>query len=363
MPVYSLGRTDNTVVVLGAGASRAAGGPLMADFLDVAERLSKAPGNPDVESFSMVFEAIAELQAVHSKAELDLLNVESVFAAFEMAALFAQPLGRLPAEDVARLPNALRSVIARTLDMSIRFKFASKSGWAPPPGYGDMVGQIAKRYQRTGSFPTILTFNYDVALDFALYIAGFRVDYGLDDDGEGNFNLFKLHGSLNWALCPGCGEVVPLSMQEYFNRYSMFYATHPTDVQLDLPSRLEALQHCGNALPPTPVIVPPTWNKSAHYSQVRRVWQRAAKRLADAEHIFVLGYSLPVADHFFRHLYALGTIGPTRIKRFWVIDPDESGVVRSRFLELLGPTVRTRFDFVPRKFETAAQTFDEWLSE
>ena len=32
--------------------------------------------------------------------------------------------------------------------------------------------------------------------------------------------------------------------------------------------------------------------------------------------------SLPASDHFFRYLYALGTVGDLRLKRVWVFDPD-----------------------------------------
>jgi len=77
------------VFILGAGASREAGGPLMGDFLDHAEELSH---NSDVdhEAFDLVFRGIKELQVVHSKAFLDINNVESVMAAFEMAKLFGR---------------------------------------------------------------------------------------------------------------------------------------------------------------------------------------------------------------------------------------------------------------------------------
>ncbi len=86
----------STVFILGAGASRAAGGPLMVDFLDIAEdmfegmRQSQEP-NSVRDSFELVFREIHKLQEVYARSTLDLNNIESVFAAFEMATL----LGRL----------------------------------------------------------------------------------------------------------------------------------------------------------------------------------------------------------------------------------------------------------------------------
>ena len=62
-----------------------------------------------------------------------------------------------------------------------------------------------------------------------------------------------------------------------------------------------------------------------------------------AENIFVIGYSLPQSDMFFKYLYGLGTIGERILRRFWVINPDATGEVMSKFRELLGPGARRRF--------------------
>ncbi len=74
----------DTVFILGAGASKEAGAPLMGEFLDVAHNLWKTEGST-MPAFETVFRGISRLQQVHSKAKLDIQNVESVFAAFEMA--------------------------------------------------------------------------------------------------------------------------------------------------------------------------------------------------------------------------------------------------------------------------------------
>src|SRR5262245_24730304 len=106
---------SDVVFILGAGASKEAGAPLMADFLSQAQRLLKdGKCNDYQEDFERVFRAIAELQRVHSKAELDLDNLESVFAAFEMAQL----LGQLPGTDEPEIPRVVKSmrrVITKTL--------------------------------------------------------------------------------------------------------------------------------------------------------------------------------------------------------------------------------------------------------
>lgn len=58
---------SHVVFILGAGASREGGAPLMGDFLDKARALLASGEVGDAkESFEQVFKAIRELRAVHS---------------------------------------------------------------------------------------------------------------------------------------------------------------------------------------------------------------------------------------------------------------------------------------------------------
>jgi hypothetical protein len=62
------------VIILGAGSSKAAGAPLMNEFIERSERKFRPkagiPGR-----FDGVFDAISHLQRVHSKFDLDLFNL------------------------------------------------------------------------------------------------------------------------------------------------------------------------------------------------------------------------------------------------------------------------------------------------
>ena len=73
--------------------------------------------------------------------------------------------------------------------------------------------------------------------------------------------------------------------------------------------------------------------KTEYHNSLSIVWKKAAQLLSEAENIFVIGYSLPESDSFFRYLYGLGTVGDFMLKRFWIFDPDQSGAVKSRFEE------------------------------
>jgi hypothetical protein len=48
---------------------------------------------------------------------------------------------------------------------------------------------------------------------------------------------------------------------------------------------------------------------------------------------------------------AFGTLGPVRLKTFWVVDPDTAGGVERRFRALLGPAAEERFRMDQRRFD------------
>ena len=124
---------SDVVFILGAGASKQCGAPLMAEFLDVANSLlRKKEVDAEREHFDRVFNAIGALQAVHSKAQLDLTNIESVFTALEIARV----LGKLPgskAEDIPIVISSLKEVIVKTLEMTIEFPLRQILHWHSSP--------------------------------------------------------------------------------------------------------------------------------------------------------------------------------------------------------------------------------------
>jgi len=340
---------SRTVFILGAGASKAAGAPLMNDFFDAAEAIRRSGiASVDNGSFDLVFDGLAELTNLNAKATVDPHNLEAVFGAFEMAVM-CKRLGNLPSEQIAQLGLAIRRVIVDTLEGSMQFPIQDGEVMAPSP-YGDFLALIRKMNQADMGSVSVATLNYDIALDYAVYRAGSSIDYGLPGS-RGTFPIMKLHGSLNWTRCAKCGGTVPLDLPALIAGYDLTRSLirGAQYVRLPVRKRLVQIKHCELPCEAEPLIVPPTWNK-AQYRDLVSVWERAAAHLAEAESIIVIGYSLPPTDEFFRYLYAIGTSGRTRLKRFWLIDPDRSAVYK-RFERLLGPVVRDSRIF--RHFENS----------
>jgi len=347
--------SESSVFILGAGASAEAQAPLMGDFLRRAEDLRRTGAPPNAHAdFERVARAQAMLQHVLAKAKLDITNLETVFAAFEMAQLFGS-LGTLPQDDVRQLLTSMQRVIVETLDRSMKYHseqvrvrespFDSRLVHqivAPPPY--PKFARLVKKLREAGQRVSLITFNYDIAVDVSLWRVGEDFDYGLDDDLEGRekLPLLKLHGSLNWSGCskPGCRTVRPRLVRDVIQdiekaRRERGDTREGPIVTLDVASSLPKVQHCDQPCAATPVIVPPTFSKGGYQQQLTPVWRRAAACLAEADNVFVIGYSWPRGDHFFHQLYALGSVGERLTRRFWVFNPDPRVLERFRD-ELLG---------------------------
>lgn len=361
------------VFILGAGASKQGGAPVMRDFLDEAFRLWKEDRVQDEEAFEAVFEARSILQQVFSKSYLDIHNIETVFAAFDMAKVLGG-FGSYGEEEIDQLINSMRSLIVETIESTLAYgpQTPGPSPPDPPKPYGPFVKlleEVKKRFS-----VSIITFNYDLGIDYAIkwlwYNSGkLETDYGL---GEFRGTLptqipvLKLHGSLNWRTCKNkdCRAICAFPIDDNTVGHC-FVAAPPTTNSSFLRSgrvyQEAKCKTCNSDLADHPVVVPPTWNKTGYHQELSSVWSRAASELKQAEQIVISGYSLPESDYFFRYLYALGTVGSEVLLRFLVFDPDETGTVRDRYMKILGGALRDRFKLISLTFEEGISYMEERL--
>lgn len=288
---------------------------------------------------------------MHSKSSLDIRNLESVFTTFEMAKNIGR-LGNLRQTEINKCVQSLQAVIFYTLDKCVLF---------PTTGAGDVVAPEAYRRFATcieasrADYITVITFNYDVALDVAFADTDLEVFYALGDPPtHGNYiDLLKLHGSISWGLTKRTKKIVPCPASALTKNLSR---PQGSIVPIDLTVRLKQLirEHQRAEITPTPLIVPPGLYKTDYQGSLTDVWKAAAEALIEAEEIFVFGYSLPSTDFFFQNLYALGTVGPTILRKFCVFDPNPT--VETRFSNLLGPGAKSVFQFKETTFDAGADT-------
>jgi hypothetical protein len=356
---------SNVVFILGAGCSKQCGAPLVIDFLDIARDLyltnkvgEKAP------YFEKVFKAIGALQSVYSKSQLDLINIESVFNALEVARI----LNKFPdfePNEISEIIKSLKEVIVTTLEKTVAFPVHNNIISAPfaYAAFAELVNYILLDAfpQRTVS---IITFNYDIAIDVAFFRRRLKVDYGLDTMIDHKvIPLLKLHGSLNWSSTIDDNKIIPLTIEEFFKSYKYDNGGRNSDCYIGIGSLLSGYFSKNTAfkVKEEPVIVPPTWNKIEYYQTISKVWSNAAKELSEAEYIFIIGYSLPETDAFFRFLYALGTIGSAPLRKIEVFNPDGNVETKKRFESLMGSGAISRFKYIPQDFSQSLQIIHNYF--
>lgn len=338
----------------------------MKDFIDAADDLRRnPPQHLSLDAFEKVFNVLRpRLERLHSKSVVDLDNIESIFGFVEMGRLVRR-LPDTPPSEIESLAAALRTVLGETVTQTCRFTRVG-AAWQPHEEYLALAESLnAPKHRGSVAF---VSFNYDIALDFALHWTSTAIDYGLSDERQTGVPLLKLHGSLNWIACPSCGFVRPISLQAIFsNQGRPVNAAQTKRPVLIRPKMAGLAEHCpGSVLSPDPAIVPPSWNKTRYWESFAAVWRRAVTEIAEAESVVTIGYSMPPTDSFFRELLALGLVGPTRIRQFVVVDPDPG--VQGRFRELLGPETQKRFRgyqqtfsaFVDNAFRGPQAAQDSW---
>jgi len=320
------------VFILGAGASFDYDAPLMSNFIDKAEDLMYSNSFEDREKVARIFNLITDLQRVHAKSYMDLDNIETLFGFLEMG-LVIKKLGKYKEDEIKELKDSLVYVIVNTLFKSIDLiKVRENTGYK----------LLANYLKEIKTESAIITFNYDVALDYELIQKNIPFDYCLNDTAmESNKKKYcKLHGSLNWYTSEN-EEIRPTKFDE--NRKNEV-----------MPLGGSAKRRIISYLPPDnklPVIIPPTWNKSTYHGQIANVWHHAANALSTAKNIYIIGYSLPESDAFFKYLFSLGTLGESRIRRLWVFNPDEK--VEANYNKMVGKGIENRFEFHDKGFDEA----------
>lgn len=331
----------------------------MNNFLDMAESYaaSLSPAHDNKQAVNKVFETIASLQGVYAKSFLDLNNIESVFSVIQMGRLLGK-LGGVEEEDIPHIEECLERLISFTLDNSTRLervkvprggykaRLLHQSGQGEA-SYCDFVRTLLQnKFNNHGIDETaILSFNYDIALDYALHHHTQLWSYCLEGESDIRIPYLKLHGSLNWGHRDGSQTVVPIELKDIYQRS---FNDNETVMYLKCGTIIDSFTDPAGHRLQGPVLVPPTLNKGEYQNTISNVWRKASSVLASAENIFIIGYSLPETDTFFRYLYAIGSFSDTRIKRFWVFNPDEA--VESRFRGLIGRGIEDRFRFFKRTF-------------
>jgi hypothetical protein len=249
-----------------------------------------------------------------------------------------------------------RVLLQRVTARFVKSLNAAVEGNREVPG----LREFARHCFFTGSH--CVTFNYDDALDFALWyvrqfayvhVAAMVEQYWHPNGGYGFFCrpgvstvrdtlammdptrllLLKLHGSVNWF--PSRGAPSPYRAQDVYHYEAWLPGRDKADEILlqrgVVPAHLE----------PEPYIVPPILTKDlARQPLLQVIWARAFEVLKEAPEVTFIGYSLPTTDiaatFLFREALAGLARDKVRVVNCAKSDDDHQRVVAA-YRRVLGP--------------------------
>jgi hypothetical protein len=360
-----------TVFILGAGASMQAGVPLMKGFLNKTRDVVDSSDDVGLKAdLTLVTKARTKLEAAVARVSSNLGNLEELLGLFEMGDIVGSMLG-MTDEERPKLVPALTRLITATIEGSLVYHH-SGDGITPAPhsthaGFARLVRSLTEK--ESPSSVAIITLNWDCAIELALHQDSVRYTYCLPSDSSAlGVKVLKLHGSINWQECrvqgKGGAEIHVVRVEDYVSRPRRSGGQFASETEV-LPLSREAGRLPG-AGSQGPLIVAPSWTKTAAQKLLEPVWKEAAGELSSASRIYIIGYSLPPTDRFFRDLLSLGLQGGTPVERFWVFDPDGSKgdsskeTAQDRYDRIPGQTIKENaYQFWPLTFSKALRQLQE----
>ena len=169
--------------------------------------------------------------------------------------------------------------------------------------YRDFMQNLSQNYENVSvislNWDTLLEkfikeIEPDVMIDYCFYTYGYNDEHhiphiNLKSLGKQNLKIVKLHGSINWLICPNCQR---LTVDDYEIR--------------SIGIENVACEHCKNYsnldIYLENFIITPTILKKFDNLHLKYIWNNAFIELQEAEEVTFIGYSLPKADYEFLYL-------------------------------------------------------------
>ena len=303
----------NTVVFLGAGASRPFGFPLTSDILQrIWNGLHTAKGSDswqrwggmkgrrtDARALSTFLQAL--LPGLTHSGNLDggtsIIDVISLID--QMVTEGRTPHPSLTVRDVVNARRVLDRALNGVLQGKDKLHYAHQlARW--------ILGNATESAKRRVS---VVSTNYDTVVEGALFSrlvrngisVGGHVDLGMSwrdafrsqlhqRPQDAHLALFKLHGSLNWLRCELCGYMT-VNVRKRIASLDSRETRSPRGYNVC---------HCGGLL--RMLLVTPSVTRDVRDSSLLGIWKAALEDLRSAREWILMGYSLPIEGIAIRSL-------------------------------------------------------------
>lgn len=178
---------------------------------------------------------------------------------------------------------------------------------------------------------------YDLSLNDAYYTK----DGTITSKSRKTIKLIKIHGSINWFRCLNCGKINIVNSSECGN-YLFDDKSKETCKSCRITKSTDFLLQSQ--------IITPTMMKSLNSQLYINLWSSAREALQKADHIYFVGYSLPIADFDFRYLLHQSISDKAKIDVILYHDDDPNQIEKPKLKDFL-PEKRYRDLFAKNQIE------------
>ncbi|UCG50281.1 MAG: hypothetical protein JSU94_10900 [Phycisphaerales bacterium] len=303
---------EKPIIVLGAGATKACGGPLTDEILPAALN-----GEMAHDDRTTLVEDREELLALASDFLQDCFNVPlgrekatkkncpslpMVLSMLRRSAAAGMPIGAWQGDRLVKAKRAIEYAVFAVIEAALR---------RIPSDHQFHRKLLQPIYSRNVE-PTVLSLNYDVIVDNAMFYLSeqfqgmqppdYRVQIATERYTDfctgGTFGqLLKIHGSLNWLYCERCGRLdlfVSEGMRTGKALDELYNSVPFDDAYSCRGTPCRNRPNCDGFV--SPVLITPTYVKDYENPHIERVWAEAEAAMKEADRATIIGYSLPTDD-------------------------------------------------------------------
>lgn len=350
----------NPVVIFGAGATKACGGPL------TGEILPEIFGHKDEIEREGFIELLEEFLIksfylppnINDRKNHHYPPLPLLLSLVDISIDRKQPLGfDWDSDKLIHVRDALEYGIFALLEYKLR---RLHGNW-----YLNLLSML---YPDDYSHPRVISLNYDIIVDNTI-VQLFEVknlefgfpDYGCDISTQFYRSrpkygtLLKLHGSLNWFYCPGCHRL-ELGVSDSGRTHkvlNVLYHENPLEPRYGCHG--SECSECKTFV--RPVLITPTHSKDYRNPHISQVWYKAERLLREADRVIIVGYSLPDDDIDVIYLLKRG-LGKIDSNMITVVEYDEErrnveeNPVGQRYRSLFGDG-----------FDWRTEGFQDWIQK
>jgi len=283
-----------TVLFLGAGATKAVGGPMTDEILPaVFAGQAQMAGGDSPETIAKLAQFLeTQFHITDGLPKEHYPGLPLVMSLLDTALERREPFADWDVHQLTELRQAIELGTFDVLEQAL-MQFPTNNHYA-----------LLSTLFAAPAVPHIITTNYDLVVDTALmHLSSARQSSGVPNyycgianiaQAEQRFGtLLKLHGSLNWLFCRTC-QRLELGATDSTRFLSRFAKIASPDLRSSLTADGAPCGVCGTRL--RPLLVAPSHLKDYRNPHLSQVWYEAQRVLRQADRVIFVGYSLPDDD-------------------------------------------------------------------